>query len=621
MKLLTYLNFKIIIKFINLLFENLLISLILNFDNKKLNMNFSQVILDNKMLSSKVALNYKENHEWKSYSWQEFTNLVKQTANALKSLGAKPDDKIAIYADNMPQWVILDLAILNIGGITVPIFATLTSEQAEYIIKEANVKIIFAGNEKQYSNCLEIYSKSNSLEHILVAKNIIDLKSKYSYHFYELIKDHSTECEIKSKNMDDIASIIYTSGTTGEPKGVMLSHGNFIETCNAHKNFYGFTPKNENSLVFLPLSHVFEKCWSSFVLSSGGQLSFCENPKEITKFLTEVRPTTMCTVPRFFQKIYISVNEKIKKSPKLLKKIFNSALTIGRNHSDLKRKNIKIPLLLAIKYKIVDTIFFKKIKKRLGGNLWFIPVGGASISPEITEFFDSIGIQLRVGYGLTETTATVAAFPLNNYEYNSVGKPMTGVQICIGEENEILIKGYGVFKGYYNKEKETKEAFTADGWFRTGDAGKFDENGNLIIIDRIKDLMKTSNGKYICPQPIENLLTNDTLIEKAVLVGDNKPYVTALLVPNFEALKLFASKLNIHFNSLEELLINQKIKELFTNRINQMQEHLAGFEKIKKFHLLPMDFNMDLGEITPTLKIRRKIVLEKFKLLIDDMYS
>ena len=198
---------------------------------------------------------------------------------------------------------------------------------------------------------------------------------------------------------------------------------------------------------------------------------------------------------------------------------------------------------------------------------------------------------------------------------------MTGVQICIGEENEILIKGYGVFKGYYNKEKETKEAFTADGWFRTGDAGKFDENGNLIIIDRIKDLMKTSNGKYICPQPIENLLTNDTLIEKAVLVGDNKPYVTALLVPNFEALKLFASKLNIHFNSLEELLINQKIKELFTNRINQMQEHLAGFEKIKKFHLLPMDFNMDLGEITPTLKIRRKIVLEKFKLLIDDMYS
>ena len=584
-------------------------------------MNFSQIILDNKVLSSKVALNFKENHEWKSYTWLEFTNLVKQTANALKSLGAKPDDKIAIYADNMPQWMILDLAILTIGAVTVPIFATLTSEQAEYIIDDANVKIILAGNEKQYTNCLKIYSKGTSLEHILVAKNFIELQSKYSYHFYDLIKDQSTECEVVSKDKDDIASIIYTSGTTGEPKGVMLSHGNFIEACKAHESFFGFTPKNENSLVFLPLSHVFEKCWSSFVLSSGGQLSFCENPKEISQFLLEVKPTTMCSVPRLFQKIYISVNEKIQSSPKFLKKLFTSSLKIGQKYSNLKRNDKKIPWFLALKYKIVDTLFFKKVKKQLGGNLRFIPVGGASISPEITEFLDCIGIHLCVGYGLTETTATVAAFPLKNYEYNSVGKPMAGVQIRIGDENEILIKGYGVFKGYYKKEKETKDAFTADGWFKTGDAGKFDENGNLIIIDRIKDLMKTSNGKYICPQPIENLLTNDNYIEKAVVVGDNKPYVTALLVPNFEALKHFAENLNIHFNSFEELISHQKIKDLFTARINHIQQHLAGFEKIKKFQLLPMDFNMDSGEITPTLKVRRKIVLEKFKFLIDDMYS
>ncbi|CVK16744.1 long-chain acyl-CoA synthetase [Apibacter mensalis] len=584
-------------------------------------MNFSQIILDNQVLSSKVALNFKENHQWKSYTWQEFTNLVKQTANALKFLGAKPDDNIAIYADNMPQWVILDFAILSIGAVTVPIFATINSEQAEYIIEEANVKIILAGNEKQYTNCLKIYSKGTSLEHILVAKNNIELKSKYSYHFYHLIKDQPTDYEVAYKDKDDIASIIYTSGTTGEPKGVMLSHGNFIEACNAHKSFFGFSPKNENSLVFLPLSHVFEKCWSSFVLSCGGQVSFCENPKEISQFLIEVKPTAMCSVPRFFQKIYISVNEKIQNSPKILKKLFKSALNIGSKYANLKRNDKKIPFSLAVQYKIIDTLFFKKIKKKLGGNLWFIPVGGASISPEITEFFDSIGFHLRVGYGLTETSATVAAFPLKNYEYNSVGKPMTGVQIRIGAENEILIKGYGVFKGYYKKEKETKEAFTADGWFKTGDAGKFDDNGNLIIIDRIKDLMKTSNGKYICPQLIENLLTNDNFIEKAVVIGDNKPYVTALLVPNFEALKRLADSLNIHFNSYDELISNQKIKDLFTTRINHIQKHLSEFEKIKKFQLLPMDFNMDQGEITPTLKVRRKIVLEKFKFLIEDMYN
>ncbi|MCO6564265.1 MAG: long-chain fatty acid--CoA ligase [Apibacter sp.] len=584
-------------------------------------MNFSQIILDNQVLSSKVALNFKENHQWKSYTWKEFTNLVKQTANTLKFLGAKPDDNIAIYADNMPQWVILDFAILSIGAVTVPIFATINSEQAEYIIEEANVKIILAGNEKQYTNCLKIYSKGTSLEHILVAKNNIELKSKYSYHFYHLIKDQPTDYEVAYKDKDDIASIIYTSGTTGEPKGVMLSHGNFIEACNAHKSFFGFSPKNENSLVFLPLSHVFEKCWSSFVLSCGGQVSFCENPREISQFLIEVKPTAMCSVPRFFQKIYISVNEKIQNSPKILNKLFKSALNIGRKYANFKRNDKKIPFSLAVQYKIIDTLFFKKIKKKLGGNLWFIPVGGASISPEITEFFDSIGFHLRVGYGLTETSATVAAFPLKNYEYNSVGKPMTGVQIRIGAENEILIKGYGVFKGYYKKEKETKDAFTADGWFKTGDAGKFDDNGNLIIIDRIKDLMKTSNGKYICPQLIENLLTNDNFIEKAVVIGDNKPYVTALLVPNFEALKRLADSLNIHFNSYDELISNQKIKDLFTTRINHIQKNLSEFEKIKKFQLLPMDFNMDQGEITPTLKVRRKIVLEKFKFLIEDMYN
>ncbi len=584
-------------------------------------MNFSQIILDNRKLSSKTALNFKENNEWKTYSWKQFHDLIKQTANALKELGVQPDDNVAIYADNMPQWMIMNFAILNIGAVTVPIYGTLIAEQAQYITDEAEIKIILCGNQKQYDNALEIYSKGNSLEHIIAAKSSTELKNKHSYHFYELIKNQSTECEVYPKEREDIASIIYTSGTTGEPKGVMLAHSCYIDACQAHIEFFSMYPENENSMVFLPLSHVFEKCWSSFVLSCGGQLSFCENPKEIAQYLLEAKPTTMCTVPRLFQKIYNSIHEKMEESSPTAQKFFKWAVSIGSQVAELKRKEEKISLSLALKYMLADKLVFGKVKKQLGGHLWFIPVGGASITADITEFFDAIGVHLTIGYGLTETTATVTAFPYTRYKHGTAGKPMSGVQIAIGEENEVLVKGYGVFKGYYKKEEETRKVFTKDGWFKTGDAGKFDEEGNLIIIDRIKDLMKTSNGKYICPQPIENMLTNDNYIQQAVIIGDNRPYVTALLVPNFEALKKFAESLNIHFNSFEELVVNKGIKDFYTERINKIQSHLAGFEQIKKFRLLPVDFDMDLGEITPTLKVRRKIVLEKFQLLINEMYK
>lgn len=585
-------------------------------------MNFLQLILKNyNKFPSKPVLKYKENNKWKSYSWKEFHDLIKQTANALKELGAKPNDNIAIYADNMPQWVIMDMAIISIGAVTIPIFATLTSSQAKYILDETETKIILTGGLKQYENILEIYSNSNFLKHIITAKSSTELQNKFSYHFYNLIKSQSTESEIFEKQNEDIASIIYTSGTTGEPKGVMLTHGNFINVFEAHHKFFNIYPENENTLVFLPLSHVFEKCWSSFVLSCGGQLSICENPKEVAQFMIEAQPTAMCSVPRLFQKIYISINEKIENSTKIAQKFFKWSISIGAKVSELKRNDRKIPLFLLFKYYIADQLAFKRVKKQLGGNLWFIPVGGASITPNITEFFDAIGVHLTVGYGLTETTATVAAFPLIQYKHGTAGKPMTGVLIEIGDENEILIKGYGVFKGYYKKPEETKKAFTKDGWFKTGDAGKFDNEGNLIIIDRIKDLMKTSNGKYISPQLIENLLTNDNFIQQAVLIGDNKPYVTALIIPNFETLEKYAKSLNINFKYFNELVNNQLIIDFYSTKINSLLSHLAEFEKVKKFKLLSADFNMNSGEVTATLKVRRKIILEKYKLLIDEMYK
>ncbi|MDR2122608.1 MAG: long-chain fatty acid--CoA ligase [Flavobacteriaceae bacterium] len=587
-------------------------------------MNVTQTILENCPYRKHApALHFKENNQWKSYSWEEFHDLIAQTANALKELGVVPGENVAIFADNMPQWIITDLAIISIGAVTVPIYATSTSEQAKYIIDEAQIKVALAGNQKQYDRLIELYAQETPLEHIIAAKKSVKLKSKFSHYFDDWIKDQSKELTIFPRENDDVASIIYTSGTTGEPKGAILTHQNFINVFDSHIRFFNFSPEKqkENSLAFLPLTHVFERCWTLFVLYCGWEVSISEDPKEIAQTLKEVKPTTMCSVPRFFQKIYIAVNEKIENSSIIARKMFRWSISVGSRVSELKRTGKKIPPFLAFRYLLAKKLAFKKVKEQVGGNLWFMPVGGASITPDITRFFDAIGIHLTVGYGLTETTATVTAFPFVNYKHGTAGQPMTGVQIKIGEDDEILVKGNGIFKGYYKKEEETRKAFTEDGWFKTGDAGVIDKEGNLVIVDRIKDLMKTSNGKYITPQLIENLLTNDNYIQQAVIIGDDKPYVTALLVPNFEALKTYAEeKLNLKFKSLEELINIQKIKDFYTERINAIQVHLAGFEQIKKFRLLPTDFSMELGEITPTLKVRRKIVFEKFNYLIEDMY-
>jgi len=587
-------------------------------------MNVTQAILGNytKKLYA-PALHFKENNQWKTYSWDEFHDLVAQTAAALKELGVKPDENVGIFADNMPQWIILDLAAMSLGAVTVPIYATSSAKQAKYIIDDAQIRVILAGSQKQYDVLIELYAQGGSLEHLIAAKKSTELKNRFSYYFDELIAGKTTDLKAFDRGEDDIASIIYTSGTTGEPKGAMISHGNFINVFDSHIQFYNFSEnQKENSLAFLPLAHVFERCWSMFVLYCGWELSISEDPKCIAETMKEVSPTMMCSVPRLFQKIYIAVNEKIENSAWYAKKIFRWSISVGSKVSEYKRKEQKVPFFLSIKYKIAEKLAFNKVKMQMGGKLWFMPVGGASITPNITRFFDAIGIHLTVGYGLTETTATVTAFPFTHYRYGTAGMPMSGVQVKIGEDDEILVKGNGNFKGYYKKDEDTRKAFTADGWFRTGDAGMLDEDGNLIIVDRIKDLMKTSNGKYITPQMIENLLVNDNYIQQAVVIGDDKPYVTALLVPNFEALKTYAEeKLNLKFKSFEELINFQKIKDFYTERVNATQAHLASFEQIKKFRLLPVDLSMDLGEITPTLKVRRKIVFDKFKPLIDDMYS
>jgi long-chain acyl-CoA synthetase len=572
----------------------------------------------------KSAIGFKKKDEaWKELSWKKFSEIVFKTANALKNAGIEENDKVAIYSDNSSEWMIFDLASMAIGAITVPIYSTNNAEQAEYILNDSSAKAVLVGSQEQYDACLEFLHKDdNQLETIIVSKKSVWIKKEFnSFYLEDFISKSSPKLEICNKENDDTATLIYTSGTTGTPKGVMLTHGNFIKAFDSHFEFFKFKNfEEELSLAFLPLTHVFERSWSLLCLYGGARVYFLEDPKNIAKALEEVKPTMMCAVPRFFQKVYAGVLEKAEEGSFIKKKIFDWALATGWQTAELRRNEKSIPFGLKLKESVADRLVFSKIKEKMGGRLWFLPCGGASLSPEVTKFFDSVGIHVTVGYGLTETTATLTLFPLTHFEHGSSGKPLPGVEIRIGESDEIQARGNGIMKGYYNKPEETQKVFTEDGWFKTGDAGKFDDKGNLIITDRIKDLMKTSNGKYIAPQQIENLLTNNNFIQQIMLVAEGRQFVSALIVPNFEFLQDFIKKNNIPFTNWEQAVKDDKIIILYKDKIKELQEHLADYEKVKKFTLMPAEFDINTGEITPTLKVKRNVVLKKYADIIEKMY-
>ena len=576
-------------------------------------------------LPNKNAISYRDGENLIILTWKEFWNKVCQTANGLHTLDVKKGDCVGVFSQNSKDWVIFDVATQMLGAVTIPIYATNNYAQTEYIIKQTEMQHILVGDTPQLEILKSAETHLNKKLHIFTSHIIKDEAENITY-FPDFIKHFSTERKIAEISDDDLATILYTSGTTGTPKGVMLSHGCFKDVISAHNQFFGFENLHTmKSLAFLPLSHIFERAWTLYVLSQGGEVAILEDPKNILSALKQVQPNAMCAVPRFYEKVYQTLVKKIDAASPTKQKLFKKALEVGARVADKKRTGASIPFGLNLQHKFFNALVFKKIKNELGGNLEFLPCGGAMLKKEISEFFAAIGLPVIVGYGLTETTATVTALPTKNYVYGSVGIPLPGVEIKIGAEDEILVKYGGVMKGYYKNEEETAKVFTEDGYFRTGDAGRIDENGNLYIVDRIKDLMKTSNGKYIAPQTIEIPLQSHPEILQAMVIAEGKPYVSAVIVPDFETLiekyQEFKNYVSLTIEEKKKLLESPFIKEKFEKIVADIQKEFASYEKIKKFKLLPEEFTIEKGEITPTLKIKRRVVLEKLNALIEGMYA
>lgn len=574
-----------------------------------------------------------DNGSWNPKTWGDFSSEVDDAAASLETLGVEPQDRIGIFSANCAEAVIIDFAAYANRAIPVSIYSTSSLQQVEYIADDASVKILFVGDQNQYEIAVEVARSVKSLRHIVAIGDIKRVDGdEISMSFADFLAIGSRASEACRKEVelrrsqstdDDIATFIYTSGTTGEPKGAILPQSAFNAMFKMHDERLTMLSESDTSLCYLPMSHIFEKAWVYYCIHRGILVNINPNPRDIESALREIRPTCMCSVPRFWEKIYTVIDGKLASYSIFKKLLFKRALAVGRKRNvGYVRRGKKVPAFLEWEYKFFKNQVFDPLKRVIGvenGNIY--PTAGAPLSPQITEFFCACGIPLVIGYGLSETTATVTCWPQVGYEIGTVGTPLPGIEIKISDEGEILVKGGNVMRGYFNKPQATAEAFTPDGWFRTGDAGHFDEFGQLVLTERIKDLFKTSNGKYIAPQVLESRLGEDRYIDQVAIIGDRRKYVTAIIIPAFEALKEYAKKKHITYKSLEDLVRNADIKKMLTERIERLQRGLANFEKIKKFTLLPKPFTMENGELTNTLKLRRKIINDHYKREIEAMYA
>lgn len=582
---------------------------------------------------NRTALKHRDNAtgKWLKISWREFSDKVMLTAKAMTEFGIKVQENIGVYSQNMPQCLYTDFGAYGNRVVSIPMYATNSPGQIEYIINDAKIRTLFVGEQLQYNNAFKVQKDSKYLERLVVfdpavKMNPEDKTSIYFDDFLRLGDNAHAESTVKIRMTEavpeDLATIIYTSGTTGESKGVMLPHSCYLEAMRIHDVRLPLVTDKDLSMSFLPMTHIFEKAWCYYCLHKGVTIAINQDPKMIQKTLPEVHPTLMCNVPRFWEKVYAGVHEKINSASPAMKKIFLDAIETGRRYNlEYKNKGIPAPCSLKLKFQFYNKTVFTLLKKVLGIERGrFFPVAGAPLSDTINEFLQSVNIPIAYGYGLSETTATVCFYPEIGFQFGSIGEVMPGVQVKIDPgNNEILVKGKTVMSGYYNKPEETKKAFTEDGFFRTGDAGRLEGN-TLFFTERIKDLYKTSNGKYIAPQAIEMVMSGDNYIEQIAVIGDQRKFVSALIVPAYPLLEKYAGEKGISFESREELVKNKDIIRFIEARVEEHQKNLASYEKIKRFTLLPEPFMMGC-ELTDTLKLRRPVVLQKYATEIEAMYE
>lgn len=582
------------------------------------------------------ALRYKDytTDAWTSISWRRLKEIVDKVALSMKMYGLCENDKIALFTQNCPGILISHFAAFYNRAVAVPVYATSSRSEVEYIVRDSGAKILFVGDQHQYEIGLKVIESVPTLEHIVLLNPTIkrakgDNASTYWERFVAMATDATSNDRAavvgrrEAATPDDLAYLIYTSGTTGRPKGVMLTHSCFDAQMKAHVELLPQVSDEDVSLCFLPLSHVFELGWTMVCLTVGARVVLNYNPKVIQDTLKEVHPTCMCSVPRFWEKVYAAVMDKMHNSPSVMRTLMKEAVAVGIRRNVIYRgRGRKVPALLEMRYKALDKMVLSKVRAAVGINKSTIfPTAGAALSDNITAFLRGIDLDIVIGYGLSETTATVSCFPNVNYKIGTIGTPLDTLSVRIGENNEIQVKGPSVMKGYYNLPEETSAAFTEDGYFRTGDAGRITEQGELVLTERLKDLFKTSNGKYIAPQALESLLGEDQYIEQVAVIGDQRKFVTAIIVPNYEEVKAYANAHKIGYHEVSDLLQHPAINKFFMDNIDRLQCHMAAYEQIKRITLLPEPFTMENGELTNTLKVKRNVILQRYASEIEAMYK
>lgn len=577
--------------------------------------------------ADRAALKHKVNGAWQDISWKQFGQQVDAMSLALLAQGLRIQDKVGIFSNNMPQWTIADIGALQARIVTVPIYPTNTAAQSAYIVENADVKVLFVGEQAQFDAALEITTLCPQLELIVAMSDDIELgdaPNAMSWKGFIASGSEAHQAELDARlsqsNADDLLTLIYTSGTTGQPKGVMLDYANIAAQLEGHDKRLSLS-QDDVSLCFLPLSHVFERAWTYYVLYKGATNCYLQDTMQVRDALGEVRPTVMCAVPRFYEKIFSAIHEKVSKAPLIRKVLFTWAVNMGAKVSACHQEGREPSFLLKKSHALADKLVLSKLRALLGGRINFMPCGGAKLDETIGRFFHALGINVKLGYGMTETTATVSCWSDTGFNPDSIGVTMPGAQVKIGENNEILVRGPMVMRGYYKMPEETAKSFDEQGFLKTGDAGHIDEDGHLFITDRIKELMKTSGGKYIAPQVVEGAIGKDHFIEQVAVIADTRKFVSALIVPCFDSLEEYAKELNIKYHDRVELIKHHQVVEMLEKRVKDLQKELANFEQVKKFKLLPKAFSMDDGELTPTQKLRRKVINDKYQDEIEEMYS